>query len=223
MGCAASTRREVSMQKKANANQFSILPSNFVKFNSKEFAKVYSVGRSLGTGSFGEVRFCTHIKSSSKRAVKIFKKEAIASDKAKKQFQNEVSILKVLDHPNIVRVYEFFEDFSKFYIVMEQCRGGELFDDIIKSKKYTEQQCAQIMKQLFSCISYLHSIKICHRDLKPENILFNEKLDYHNIKLVDFGSASFFTRSKKMKGSVGTPYYVAPEVLTGSYSEKCDV
>ena len=83
-----------------------------------------------------------------------------------------------------------------FYIVIEHCRGGELFDDIIKSKVHSEYECSQIMRQLLSCISYLHNISVAHRDLKPENILFDEKSDFMNIKLIDFGSAHSFKKQK---------------------------
>ena len=194
-----------------------------MRVNKTEFSKVYSVGRSLGTGAFGEVRFCTHLNTNSRRAVKIFKKDELISTYSQKKFKKEIDILKALDHPNIVKVYEFFEDSSMFYIVMEHCRGGELFDDIMKSKIYSEYECSQIMRQLFSCISYLHSINVVHRDLKPENILFDEKSDFMNIKLIDFGSAEYFEKKKKLTESIGTPFYVSPEVLKRSYTEKCDM
>lgn len=223
MGCApARTNKTSSSKKSVQSKSLSILPGTFRHINEQEFSKVYSVGRSLGAGTFGEVMFCTHIKTNSRRAVKVFHKENLTTDFNKLKFENEINILKVLDHPNIVRVYEFFEDSKSFYIVMEHCRGGELFQEIMKLKQYDEPQSAQIMRQLLSCISYLHSISICHRDLKPENILFDEKSDYMNIKLIDFGSACFFNE-KLMKEGMGTAYYIAPEVLKNSYTEKCDV
>ena len=223
MGCVSLTKKSISVENKYKTDEFSVLSSNYIKLNTKEFSKVYSVGRPLGKGSSGEVRFCTHNKTGSLRAVKIFNKNTLMSTESKKNFLNEVNILKILDHPNIIRVYEFFEDLTTFYIIMEYCRGGELFDEMIKEKKYTEKECAQIMKQIFSCISYTHTLKIAHRDIKPENILFYDRFDYQNIKLIDFGSASFFSRNKKMKGGIGTPYYVAPEVIKGNYTEKCDL
>lgn len=223
MGCAPTRLTKISSSKKnAQAKSLSILPGTFRQINDREFTQVYSIGRSLGAGTFGEVMFCTHIKTNSRRAVKVFQKESLTSDFNKLKFENEINILKVLDHPNIVRVYEFFEDVKKFYIVMEHCRGGELFQEIMKMKKYDELQSAQIMRQLFSCVSYLHSKNICHRDLKPENILFDEKSDYMGLKLIDFGSACFFNE-KHMKEGMGTAYYIAPEVLKNNYTEKCDV
>lgn len=222
MGCAASSKRKNSGKIKKNINEISIIPGTFVKINPTEFTKVYSVGRSLGSGAFGEVKFCTHLKTNSRRAVKVFKKDTMLTEISKKKFKKEIEILKVLDHPNIVKIFEFFEDSLMFYIVMEHCRGGELFDDIMKLKKYSEHECAQIMRQLLSCISYLHSINVVHRDLKPENILFDEKSDFMNIKLIDFGSAEFFSK-KPLSESIGTPYYVPPEVLQGNYTEKCDL
>ena len=152
MGCVSLTKKSISVENKYKTDEFSVLSSNYIKLNTKEFSKVYSVGRPLGKGSSGEVRFCTHNKTGSLRAVKIFNKNTLMSTESKKNFLNEVNILKILDHPNIIRVYEFFEDLTTFYIIMEYCRGGELFDEMIKEKKYTEKECAQIMKQIFSCI-----------------------------------------------------------------------
>ena len=107
---------------------------------------------------------------------------------------NEVGILKKLDHPNIIKIYEFYEDAKKFYIVTDLCIGGELFDKIIEMKQFNEIQAANIMNQIFSVISYCHKHDIVHRDLKPENVLFSSKDENSLIKVIDFGTSRFFDR-----------------------------
>jgi calcium-dependent protein kinase len=221
MGCSPSQTNASTVSRKSILN-LQILPGLFISLNDKAFTDVYSVGRSLGSGTFGEVKFCTHLKTTSRRAVKIFQKDDLTSELSRKKFEKEIEILKALDHPNIVRVFEFFEDKKKFYIVMEHCRGGELFTEIMKNKKYSESDSALIMRQIFSALTYMHSSKIAHRDLKPENLLFDEKSELASIKLIDFGSASYFNE-KPMKEGIGTAYYMSPELISGSYNEKCDI
>ncbi len=133
-----------------------------------------------------------------------------------------------LDHPNVIKLYEIYEDNRYLYLVMEECSGGELFDRIIdrisKQKMFTEKEAAGIFKQLMSAICYCHSAGICHRDLKPENLLFLNSTDESPLKVIDFGLSRIFQKQdNKMNTKVGTAYYVSPEVLTGDYDEKCDV
>ncbi len=109
---------------------------------------------------------------------------------------------------------------------MELCGGGELFDRIIAAGHFTEAQCAVIMKQVMMIIYYLHENGIMHRDLKPENFLLyeaNQPIENSTVKIIDFGLSCSFKPGDKKKTKAGTPYYVSPEVLNGSYSEKCDV
>jgi calcium-dependent protein kinase len=135
----------------------------------------------------------------------------------------EFNILRTLDHPNVVGIYEHFEDDKKFYMVMEYCKGGEMFNSIIKGANTNEAMVARTMRQVLSAIAYIHDKRIVHRDIKPENILFEELGNEQNLKLVDFGEAVHLDESGKATGVVGTSYYVAPEVLSGAYNELCDV
>jgi calcium-dependent protein kinase len=134
----------------------------------------------------------------------------------------EIDILKNLDHPNILKLYEVYEDKQNIYLVTEFCSGGELFDEIIAKGRFEEHEAAFIMKQLFSAIAYCHSKNVCHRDLKPENILLDAN-DKRSIKLIDFGTSQVYTDEEKMEVVIGTSYYIAPEVLAGKYTEKCDM
>ena len=132
------------------------------------------------------------------------------------------------DHPHIIKLYEIFESQRSLYLVMEECKGGEVFDRIIEhiqsKKMYSEKDAANMFQQVMSSIEYCHNNGICHRDLKPENLLYlnpgNEK--DNPIKVIDFGLSQIFI-DRKLKTKVGTAYYVAPEILKGEYNEKCDI
>jgi calcium-dependent protein kinase len=131
--------------------------------------------------------------------------------------------LRELDHPNILKMYEFFEDDKRYYIVTDICKGGELFDEILARGKFSEKDAAMLMKQVLSCINYCHQNRIVHRDLKPENILLEQTKEFDQIKIIDFGTSLYFKENQKLSEKLGTPYYIAPEVLNKNYNEKCDI
>ena len=199
-----------------------ISPASFVKQNKAEFYKVYHLDRfPLGSGARGEVRICRHNKSLDVRVVKIISKAAFGYSLSSSTVFEEVNILKNLDHPNLPRVYEFFEDSDHYFIVLEYCKGGDLFDRIVQMKSFKESQAAEIMSQLLSGVHYLHSKGVIHRDLKPENVLLEDK-ESLLLKIIDFDTATLFAYgfcSEKF----GTPIYMAPEVVRGKYNEKCDL
>ena len=129
-----------------------------------------------------------------------------------------------MDHPNVVKIYEAFQDSKRYYIVTELCTGGELFDMIVSRANFKERDAARILRQLFSAISYCHQNNIVHRDLKPENLLIESSESSEPlIKVIDFGTSQQFQPGSKMKKTYGTPYYIAPEVLKGSYTSQCDM
>ena len=200
-----------------------ISPSSFVKKNKAAFYSVYKVENfPLGSGARGEVRLCIHKPSRDRRVVKIISKASLPQEVIENESVfEEVNILKELDHPNLPRVFEFFEDEEKFYIVLEFCKGGDLFDRISEMKKFTEKQAAKIMSQIFEGINYLHSKGVIHRDIKPENVLLNEESSLE-LKIIDFDTATFFG-TEHCKGIFGTTLYMAPEVVKGEYNEKCDL
>ncbi len=143
--------------------------------------------------------------------------------KEMEMLKNEITILKDLDHPNIVKMYEFLEDEKRIYIVTEICKGGELFDEILTRSKFDEADAAIVMKQLLSAINYCHLKKIVHRDLKPENMLLEQDRDLEKIKIVDFGTSLVYDDQRDLDEKLGTAYYIAPEVIKKSYNEKCDL
>jgi calcium-dependent protein kinase len=144
-----------------------------------------------------------------------------------KNIAKEITILKELDHPNILKVYECFTHKKNIFIINELCTGGELFDKIIEVKNLTEKVAAVIMRQLLSAVAFCHSHGVIHRDLKPENILIETQQEknneYFHIKVIDFGTCEMLQRNKMLKEQIGTSFYIAPEVLTNSYNEKCDL
>ena len=145
--------------------------------NDGKLKDYYRVGKSLGSGTFGEVRVCVHKESGAQRAVKLLRKAHMDEDE-RQMFFNEINILKDLDHPNILKMYEFFEDDKRYYIVTDICKGGELFDEIKDLGHFKEKDAALLIRQVLSCICYCHTNNIVHRDLKPENILLESNKEY---------------------------------------------
>jgi calcium-dependent protein kinase len=226
MGCLQLKKKAVQphSQMISTMQDFKLMHTDFIKANTGNFYNFYKLGDVLGAGSYSEVRRCVHKITDSVRAVKIFRREEITPGTAKStKLLSEIEILRSVDHPNVVRIYEFFESPRRYYLVMEYCKGGELLEMISKKRRFTEAQAAQIMRQLFSVVAFLHARGIVHRDLKPENILLEDKYDELSIKIVDFGAATYLDERGQASRIAGTAYYIAPEVLTGSYDEKCDV
>jgi len=143
------------------------------------------------------------------------------------RFKMEIAIMKMMDHPNIIKLYETFDDFKNIYLVMELCTGGELFDRIIDAGHFTEVQAAIVMRDIIRAIFYCHEIHVCHRDLKPENFLFTSEAkigsDKCLLKIIDFGLSCKFTEDQVLTTKAGTPYYVAPQVLAGKYDNMSDL
>ena len=188
--------------------------------------KYYKKIRNLGSGSYGTVYLAKNMLKDNLVAIKVIEKvpSNIIDDM---EIKNEINILKSLSHPNIVKIYEFFDTAIDYYIVTEYCKKGELFEYI--NNKYSERQLAVLFYQVFSGLCYLHEKKILHRDLKLENLMISEiekdintGEEYFWMKIIDFGTAKIFERKKKEKEIIGSSYYIAPEVLKKNYNEKCD-
>ena len=223
MGCTV-TKKPAATRSGPRLSQVSdlhVTGATFVQMNSHEFISIYRVGPRIGQGSYAEVRRCELKATGQLRAVKMCRKDLVGQVELQTILQ-EAEIAKRLDHPNVIRLYEMFEDQRRYYICMEYCEGGDLFDVITKVAMFSEDQACQIMRQVLSVVAYCHELGIAHRDLKPENILFEEKGKGLFVKIVDFGSAARFESGRGIIGTVGTSYYIAPEVLAGKYTETCD-
>lgn len=163
--------------------------------------------------------------SNGHRAIKKMLKHRMP-DGSYENLKAEVEVLKTLDHPNICKLYEAFEDAQTLYLVMDLCSGGELFDRIANENLGGEAQCAELVQQLAHALRYCHETHgIVHRDIKPENVLF-VSTDPHALqaKLIDFGIACHCKSSERVSGRAGTEAYEAPEIISNSsHSEKCDL
>ncbi len=186
----------------------------------------YKFIRQIGEGAFGKVYQVQHLVTKTIYACKRLSKKKI---KNKESLIMEINLLKTLDHPNIVKLFEVYEDKVYLFLVMEELKGGELFDRILSRAQnknyYSEKQVAKLFKQILSGIVYCHEQKVVHRDIKPENIIFLDESEDSNVKIIDFGLSKCFNYSKtyEMKTRVGTCFYMSPEVIKGEYNELCDV
>jgi len=197
--------------------------ANFILDNSGKLTDFYECeSKKLGQGSYGSVSKAVNKSTRAQRAVKSISKAHV---KNIDRFKQEIAIMKIMDHPNIIKLYESFEDHRNIYLVMELATGGELFDRIIEAGHFTEVQAAIIMQQIFRPIFYMHENSVCHRDLKPENFLFSTKegIEKTNLKIIDFGLSCKFEKDQVLTTKAGTPYYVAPQVLAGKYDNACDI
>lgn len=213
VGASLSSRREPEM----------LSGSQFIFNNPNKVTDVYQMNENkIGEGSYGVVRKGVHKSTKSVRAIKVISKGHMKNiDK----FRAEIEIMKALDHPNIIKLFETFEDQRNIYLAMELCTGGELFDRIIEAGHLEEREAAVVVQQILRAVFYLHQQSIAHRDLKPENFLFLTKdaLDKSVLKIIDFGLSCRFTAGKAMRTRAGTPFYVAPQVLAGKYDQSCDL
>jgi calcium-dependent protein kinase len=214
--------RSVLRSSTRETKNFKLAPADFVKLNMQSVFEEYTFGETLGSGSFGSVYSAVHKATNSERAVKmVYIGES--TDTEMEKLLKEVTILKALDHPNIIRIYEVFKNKNKLYLVTELCRGGELFERIQSMKRFGENQAAKYMLDIVSAVMHCHDNEIVHRDLKPENVLFESSATDAKLKLIDFGTSRFVKQDKRLKKAIGTCYYIAPEVLTGDYDRKVDV
>jgi calcium-dependent protein kinase len=179
--------------------------------------------KAIGEGSYGQVFRALNRKTNEIRAIKKVAKEQLKLEELQRM-GDEVNIMKVMDHPGILKLFATFEDTDSFFFVLEFCSGGELFDRLEAETAFTEDKAAVLMEQIFRIVYYLHEKKVAHRDLKPENFLFMSQgpIDSTPMKLIDFGMAAAVPEQHFLTTKCGTPYYVAPEVLKGSYRETCD-
>ena len=179
----------------------------------------------LGEGSFASVYRVQNRYTDAICAMKIINKNYSCSVSDEKEILNEINILRTMDHPGILKIFEFYSNQQSYSIVTELCPGGELFQQIIDKGPFTEKYSAYVMYQIFSAVNYCHKMHIVHRDLKPENILIvnKDKDGFPTIKICDFGTSKIFEKGAVQRKLVGSSYYIAPEVLKKHYNEKCDI
>merc|ERR1711874_767653 len=181
----------------------------------------YDMKDVLGTGAFSQVRLAECRDDGQMYAVKIIDKKALKGKED--SLENEIRVLKRLDHRNVVKLLEAYESRTCVYLVMELVTGGELFDRIVEKGSYSEKDAADLIKQVLSAVAYMHEEGVVHRDLKPENLLYYSPDAESKIMISDFG-LSKMEESGVMATACGTPGYVAPEVLAQKpYGKAVDV
>uniref|UniRef100_A0A7S0RK68 Protein kinase domain-containing protein n=1 Tax=Pyramimonas obovata TaxID=1411642 RepID=A0A7S0RK68_9CHLO len=236
MGCGASKQVEAAAaaektapapyaghQKAPPQGRTDIAPA----ITGKKVRDFYKIGRTLGSGGFAVVKLGTHKVTNDRYAVKIMVLPAGGSKDEQGQRDEifkEINILAEMDHNNIIRLKEFFEDSDRVYLITELLTGGELLDAVLERGTYSEADARLCFSHLLQGVGYLHDKGIVHRDLKLENLLLKSKGDFTTIKIADFGLAKRNDLHKRgMETICGTPQYVAPEVLLsgGSQDKKC--
>ena len=201
--------------------------NNIIGKNRRALTEEYEPEGQLGEGGYGQVYLVRHKKMNLLRAMKVI---SVKSKTSGKKTDEEIELLKQLDHPNIVKLFEYFSDDDKYYLITEYCKGGDLFDLIKKKKKFSELSASYIMFQIFRALIYCHNTHhLVHRDIKPENIVVfrknNATDDLYDVKLIDFGISKIFNKVEKKNDNkiIGSLKYMAPEVFEGKYDEKCDI
>ncbi|MCQ2821664.1 MAG: protein kinase, partial [archaeon] len=219
-----STNTSSKPRPKSSKNVVTLDSNVFISRGALNPDKVYTKERLLGKGSYGIVYLVKHKQLNKYFAMKTIHKRN-QSKEEEENLMNEIEILKKLDHPNILKINDFYSLGNDYNIITEYCKEGELFNEIKNYAPFSEPIAAYFMKQILSAVCYCHSKNVIHRDLKPENILIfkREKNGCHQIKIIDFGTAKVFSKDKKENLLIGSSYYIAPEVLSCSYTEKCDL
>ncbi|CAD5111210.1 DgyrCDS542 [Dimorphilus gyrociliatus] len=181
----------------------------------------YEIGQTIGKGNFAVVKLATHVITKSKVAIKIVDKAKLSEEFLSKILR-EIQIMKLLDHPHIVKLYHVINKDTMIYIVTEYASGGEIFDHLVAHGRMKEPEARRTFKQIIAAVSYCHSRKVCHRDLKAENLLLDSK---RNIKIVDFGFSNHFESGQLLNTWCGSPPYAAPELFEGKPydAEKVDI
>ncbi|EDK36741.2 conserved hypothetical protein [Meyerozyma guilliermondii ATCC 6260] len=171
----------------------------------------YEVLKTLGEGSFGKVKLAQHSGTGQKVALKIINRKTLAKSDMQGRIEREISYLRLLRHPHIIKLYDVIKSKDEIIMVIEYA-GKELFDYIVQRGKMPENEARRFFQQIIAAVEYCHRHKIVHRDLKPENLLLDDQL---NVKIADFGLSNIMTDGNFLKTSCGSPNYAAPEVISG--------
>ncbi|OBA18053.1 carbon catabolite derepressing protein kinase [Metschnikowia bicuspidata var. bicuspidata NRRL YB-4993] len=171
----------------------------------------YQVLKTLGEGSFGKVKLAEHLTTNQKVALKIINRKTLAKSDMQGRVEREISYLRLLRHPHIIKLYDVIKSKDEIIMVIEFA-GKELFDYIVQRGRMPEDEARRFFQQIIAAVEYCHRHKIVHRDLKPENLLLDDHL---NVKIADFGLSNIMTDGNFLKTSCGSPNYAAPEVISG--------
>ncbi|XP_066108483.1 serine/threonine-protein kinase BRSK2 isoform X1 [Saccopteryx bilineata] len=176
-----------------------------------QYVGPYRLEKTLGKGQTGLVKLGIHCVTCQKVAIKIVNREKL-SESVLMKVEREIAILKLIEHPHVLKLHDVYENKKYLYLVLEHVSGGELFDYLVKKGRLTPKEARKFFRQIISALDFCHSHSICHRDLKPENLLLDEK---NNIRIADFGMASLQVGDSLLETSCGSPHYACPEVIRG--------
>uniref|UniRef100_A0A8C8MH78 Protein kinase domain-containing protein n=1 Tax=Oncorhynchus tshawytscha TaxID=74940 RepID=A0A8C8MH78_ONCTS len=176
-----------------------------------QYVGPYRMEKTLGKGQTGLVKLGVHCITGQKVAIKIVNREKL-SESVLMKVEREIAILKLIEHPHVLKLHDVYENNKYLYLVLEHVSGGELFDYLVKKGRLTPKEARKFFRQIISALDFCHSHSICHRDLKPENLLLDEK---NNIRIADFGMASLQVGDSLLETSCGSPHYACPEVIRG--------
>ncbi|KAK6942497.1 EF-hand domain, partial [Dillenia turbinata] len=191
---------------------------------TENLKEIYSLGRKLGQGQFGTTYLCVAKQDGKEFACKSIAKRKLTTQEDVEDVRREIQIMHHLaGHPNVISIVGAYEDAVAVHVVMELCAGGELFDRIVQRGHYSERKAAELARLIVGVVEACHSLGVMHRDLKPENFLFVNHDEEAPLKTIDFGLSVFFRPGETFSDVVGSPYYVAPEVLRKHYGPECDV
>uniref|UniRef100_A0A0D9VN41 non-specific serine/threonine protein kinase n=1 Tax=Leersia perrieri TaxID=77586 RepID=A0A0D9VN41_9ORYZ len=191
---------------------------------TRPLRELYTMGRKLGQGQFGTTYLCTEVATGVALACKSIAKRKLLTGEDVEDVRREIQIMHHLaGHGSVVTIRGAYEDAQYVHIVMELCEGGELFDRIVERGYFSERKAAQITRVIVGVVEACHSLGVMHRDLKPENFLLKDRAVESSLKAIDFGLSVFFTPGQVFTDVVGSPYYVAPEVLCKHYGPEADV
>ena len=178
-----------------------------------DFLSDYNIKETIGKGTFSIVKLGINKATEEKVAIKILKKKKLLQNADKSRLEREITILKKLNHINVIKTHKINEDFDKYYIVMEYCENGELFNYIVDRQKLNEEEASYFFYQLINGLDYIHHKNIVHRDLKPENLLLGKG---NILKIVDFGLSNYYEEEKLLSTPCGSPCYASPEMVCGN-------
>ncbi|CAN6357975.1 unnamed protein product [Urochloa humidicola] len=192
--------------------------------SAAELLRRYQLGEELGRGEFGVTRRCIDAATGETLACKSISKRKLRSSVDVEDVRREVAIMRSLpEHASVVRLREAFEDADAVHLVMEVCEGGELFDRIVSRGHYTERAAAGVIRTIMEVVLHCHKHGVMHRDLKPENFLYANTSENSPLKVIDFGLSVCFKPGDRFSEIVGSPYYMAPEVLKRNYGQEIDI
>ena len=191
-------------------NKFIILK---YKKMQNDFLSDYQIKETIGKGTFSEVKLGINKITKEKVAIKILKKKKIVNNAEKIRLEREINILKKINHINLIKTHKINEDSDNYYIVMEYCENGELFNYIVDRQKLDEEESSYFFYQLINGLNYIHHKNIVHRDLKPENLLLGKG---NILKIVDFGLSNYYEEDNLLSTPCGSPCYASPEMVCGN-------